>query len=107
MVLERLAVVGLGYVGIPVACKFASAGLKVVGIDINPKKVKLLQRGVLPLESEEAGLPELLSAVRASGKLEVTEEHAACADADETWCFGGCRVDNRAANLDRYYCPAT
>ncbi|MHC4353020.1 MAG: nucleotide sugar dehydrogenase [Planctomycetota bacterium] len=40
-----VGVLGLGYVGLPLAREFASAGLKVVGFDIDEKKVKILNSG--------------------------------------------------------------
>jgi UDP-N-acetyl-D-glucosamine dehydrogenase len=41
----RIGVVGLGYVGLPLAVAFAKKGLHVTGIDVDPKKVSLLNRG--------------------------------------------------------------
>jgi UDP-N-acetyl-D-glucosamine dehydrogenase len=41
----RIAVVGLGYVGLPLAETFASGGYPVVGFDIDPEKVKRLRLG--------------------------------------------------------------
>ena len=35
----RIAVIGLGYVGLPLAVGFAEAGIKVVGIDIDSQKI--------------------------------------------------------------------
>lgn len=46
----QVAIVGLGYVGLPLAVVFAEAGFRVVGIDINPAKVESLRRGVSPIE---------------------------------------------------------
>ncbi|MHC4512024.1 MAG: NAD(P)-binding domain-containing protein, partial [Planctomycetota bacterium] len=40
-----VGVLGLGYVGLPLAREFASAGLKVVGFDIDEKKVRVLNSG--------------------------------------------------------------
>lgn len=40
-----VGVLGLGYVGLPLAGEFASAGLKVIGFDIDEKKVKTLNSG--------------------------------------------------------------
>jgi UDP-N-acetyl-D-galactosamine dehydrogenase len=42
---RRVAVVGLGYVGLPVAVAFARSGLLVIGFDINVNRVCELQRG--------------------------------------------------------------
>jgi UDP-N-acetyl-D-glucosamine dehydrogenase len=40
-----VGVLGLGYVGLPLAREFASAGLKVVGFDVDGKKIKVLNSG--------------------------------------------------------------
>jgi len=41
----KVGVLGLGYVGLPLAREFTSAGLKVTGFDIDEKKVKILNSG--------------------------------------------------------------
>jgi len=41
----RLGVLGLGYVGLPLAREFASAGVEVLGFDVDEKKVKTLNSG--------------------------------------------------------------
>ncbi len=42
---QHVAVVGMGYVGLPLALRFAEAGLKVTGIDIDPLKVDGINGG--------------------------------------------------------------
>ena len=52
---EKICVVGLGYVGLPVALEFARK-FKVVGFDINAKRVAMMQKGIDPsneLDGEE------------------------------------------------------
>ena len=44
---ERLSLVGLGYVGMPIAVAFARK-IKVVGFDLNEKKIELYQNGIDP-----------------------------------------------------------
>ena len=41
----RIAVIGLGYVGLPLSLEFASAGVNVLGLDEDPEKVEALGRG--------------------------------------------------------------
>ncbi|MGB2627874.1 MAG: nucleotide sugar dehydrogenase [Candidatus Acidiferrum sp.] len=41
----RVAVIGCGYVGLPLALRFAEAGHKVTGFDVDPEKVRLLNAG--------------------------------------------------------------
>jgi len=51
---EKLAVIGLGYVGLPIALEF-SKKLSVIGFDIKPDRVELMKQGIDPsreLESE-------------------------------------------------------
>lgn len=43
---ERIAVVGLGYVGLPVALAFAKRFPRTIGFDINPLRVESLKRGI-------------------------------------------------------------
>lgn len=44
----KLSLVGLGYVGMPIAVAFASKGLQVVGYDVNKAKIELYQAGIDP-----------------------------------------------------------
>ena len=41
----EVAIIGLGYVGLPLALQFARSGVHVLGIDIDPHKVEALDRG--------------------------------------------------------------
>ena len=41
----RIGIVGLGYVGLPLAIEFARAGFRVVGIDTDKKKVAAIGKG--------------------------------------------------------------
>ena len=45
---ERLSVIGLGYVGMPIAVAFAKKGIKVIGFDLNREKVELYKKGIDP-----------------------------------------------------------
>ena len=45
---EKLALVGLGYVGMPIAAAFARKGVRVIGFDLNSEKIALYRRGVDP-----------------------------------------------------------
>ena len=44
---QKLAVIGLGYVGLPIALEFAKK-IKVIGFDINPDRVKMMQNKIDP-----------------------------------------------------------
>ena len=53
---EKLALVGLGYVGMPIAVAFAKK-LDVIGFDLNAKKIELYKRGIDP--TKEVGNEEI------------------------------------------------
>ena len=46
----RIGIVGLGYVGLPLAVEFAQAGFRVVGIDVDETKVRSINAGVSHIE---------------------------------------------------------
>jgi len=42
--MKKVCVIGLGYIGLPTACILSSKGFKVIGVDINQKLVKKLNK---------------------------------------------------------------
>lgn len=54
---ECLALVGLGYVGMPIAHAFAKKGINVIGFDLNAKKIELYKSGADP--TKEVGDDEI------------------------------------------------
>lgn len=47
---EKLSVIGLGYVGLPLAVAFANKGIHVVGYDMNEKRIDLYRSGIDPTQ---------------------------------------------------------
>src|SRR5947207_1748864 len=43
--MEKIAIIGLGYIGLPLSLQFACSGTMVTGIDIDPEKVEALNAG--------------------------------------------------------------
>ncbi len=75
----RVGVIGLGYVGLPLAVEFAEAGFPVTGIDVVPEKVDQINRG----SSYVQDIPsQAVAALVASGKLRATTDFAAIQDLD-------------------------
>ena len=73
----RIGVIGLGYVGLPLAVVFAEAGFEVVGIDVDARKVRQLGEGTSYIED----IPDArLAAV--AGRLTATTDFAALATCD-------------------------
>jgi UDP-N-acetyl-D-mannosaminuronic acid dehydrogenase len=78
----NLAVIGLGYVGLPVACVFAQAGFRVTGLEIKPERVEMINAGNSPIDGEEPGLPELLAEVVAAGRMRASSDYRDLSEAD-------------------------
>jgi len=75
----KVAIMGLGYVGLPLAVVFAEAGYTVVGIDPIESKVEAINRGesyVMDVPSDQ--MARLVSA----GKLRATTDYSVLADMD-------------------------
>ncbi|HZU59876.1 MAG TPA: NAD(P)-binding domain-containing protein, partial [Solirubrobacteraceae bacterium] len=72
-----VGVIGLGYVGLPLAVAFAEAGEHVVGVDADPRKVHLTQAGESYIEDISS---ERLKAVLP--RLEATSHYQPLARAD-------------------------
>ena len=68
----KLCVLGLGYVGLPTAAVFASRGLDVIGIDVQPDTVALINKGRVHIT--EPDLDILVNGAVSSGKLRATTE---------------------------------
>jgi UDP-N-acetyl-D-glucosamine dehydrogenase len=75
--LVNVGIIGLGYVGLPLAVAFAEAGHDVVGLDVDPRRVERLQRS----ESDVEDVPsERIRAV--VQRFSATTEHSKLAACD-------------------------
>jgi UDP-N-acetyl-D-glucosamine dehydrogenase len=75
----HVAVIGLGYVGLPLAVEFAKAGFHVTGIDVDAGRVGRLKKGESYIQDVPS--PELKSLVE-TGRFVATTEIAPLAEAD-------------------------
>ncbi len=73
-----VAILGLGYVGLPLVLRFAEAGFRVIGIDIDAAKVERLQKGESYIRHVP---PAAVAAARARG-FRATTDFAAAREAD-------------------------
>jgi len=67
---SRIAVIGLGYIGLPTAAVFAENGVEVIGVDVNPHVVESINQG--RPHFGEPNLDALVRRVVESGKLRAT-----------------------------------
>ena len=75
----NIAVVGLGYVGLPLAVRVAEVGLRTMGIDINTRRVGLINEGISDIGDVSS---EALAAVVNNGKLSAHTDFSVIAEAD-------------------------
>ena len=79
---EKIVVVGMGYVGIPVAVEFAKKGFDVIGINRSRPKVDLINKGICPIEGDEPRLADLLKEVVENGRLKATQDYSVIKNAN-------------------------
>jgi UDPglucose 6-dehydrogenase len=97
-----VAVVGLGKLGAPLGAVLASKGNQVLGIDVNPETVRLVNEGRAPVE--EPGLQALVSASR--DRLRATTDVGAAADAEMSIVLVPTPSDERGAFTNDYVLAA-
>jgi len=78
----KIAVIGMGKIGLPLAVQYARKGHEVIGVDINTKTIDLINKGLEPFPEEEH-LQEYLHEVISSKNLRATASYEeAVSDAD-------------------------
>ena len=75
----KVGIIGLGYVGLPLAVEFAQAGLETVGVDLDRDKVAQVNAGISYIK-DVAG--EVINSAVNSRKLRATTDFAVLADVD-------------------------
>lgn len=96
----KLAVAGTGYVGLVAGVCFAEKGHDVTCVDVDEKKIKMMENGISPIYEE--GLEELMRKNNAAGRLHYTTDYAAAyRDADAIFIgVGTPEMPNGSANLN-------
>lgn len=74
MKFENICVIGLGYIGLPTASTFAAHGINVLGVDVNPNILEILQQGDLHIV--EPGLRPLFQEALQNKKLTFSNKPA-------------------------------
>ncbi|MDD4027433.1 MAG: nucleotide sugar dehydrogenase, partial [Candidatus Shapirobacteria bacterium] len=70
--MNKIAVIGVGYIGLVTTACFAEFGNKVIGVDIDKQKIDRLNKGIIPIYEE--GLTELVKKNYKSGSLSFTTD---------------------------------
>ena len=70
----KISIFGIGYVGCVSAACFARAGHEVIGVDVNPTKVEIINSGASPIV--EPGIGDVIRDVVKEGKLSATTDTA-------------------------------
>jgi UDP-N-acetyl-D-mannosaminuronic acid dehydrogenase len=78
----KIAIIGLGYVGLPVACQFADVGYDVLGVEIQADRVERINAGLSPIEGDEPGLADLLNRVVGQRRFCATSDYMRLKDRD-------------------------
>lgn len=99
----RLAMVGVGYVGLVSGACFAEAGHQVICMDVDPKKIDGLHQGVIPIY--EPGLDDYVKRNVAAGRLSFTTDlHEAVSQSQIIFiCVGTPSRDDGSADLHYVY----
>jgi len=69
----KISIFGLGYVGLSHAVAYALKGVKVIGFDIDEKKLEFIKKGISPIK--ELGVVENLENLIKDGILKITEDY--------------------------------
>jgi UDP-N-acetyl-D-glucosamine dehydrogenase len=76
---HKIAIIGLGYVGLPLGLRFAEAGVRVLGLDIDPKKTDAINRGASYIKHISS---EQIQQCVESGALEASTDFSRVAEVD-------------------------
>jgi len=94
----NVSVFGLGYVGSVSAATFADDGHTVIGVDVNPTKVEMLNAGQSPIV--EPGLGELIESGVTAGRLRATTSASEAVSASDVSLISVATPSRRNGSLD-------
>ena len=75
----RIAIMGMGYVGLPLSIEFATADFPVIGVDTDQQKVEMINQGLSYIMDVDG---DLLKKLVSEGKLQATSDHSILEDMD-------------------------
>src|SRR4030065_765799 len=75
----KIGIIGLGYVGLPLATAMGEAGFTVLGVDLDQRKIDALNKGISYIQDVPS---EQVERLRNTGKLVASTDFATMSDAD-------------------------
>src|SRR4051812_31910368 len=75
----KIAVIGLGYVGLPISLQFARSGVEVLGIDIDAEKAEQINRGQSYIQHIES---PVIRAMVSAGRFSATTDFSRVAEVE-------------------------
>lgn len=101
--IQRVSVIGLGKLGVPLAACLASKGFQVIGVDVDNDRLESINKGIPPVF--EPGLKELMKSCR--GQLSATGDYEdAIKNSEATFILVPTPSDEQGAFSLRYVIPA-
>lgn len=92
-----VGVVGLGYVGLPLAVEFASAGIRTIGIDVSHEKVAMLQKGKNYIQDID---DSRIQSIWKNKSFHATTDFSACAECNVIYiCVPTPFTDNKDPDI--------
>lgn len=77
--MNHIAIIGLGYIGLPLALQFARSGAKVLGLDVDPRKTESILAGKSYIRHVSG---EDISLLTAAGRLDATTDFSMVSEVD-------------------------
>jgi UDP-N-acetyl-D-glucosamine dehydrogenase len=99
----HVAVIGLGYVGLPLAVSFAQAGYQVTGIDLDRRKVEAINSGASYIEDVPSEAVNVLVFGATETQAEPTLVHAYARSQEAVVTTSGSKPSNLKSKLMGHY----
>lgn len=99
--MAKISIFGLGYVGAVSAAVLADNGHEVIGVDVNPTKVNMVNAGQSPIIEE--GMPELMAKGAEAGRIRATTDAATAVHATDMSIICVGTPSNHNGSLDLAY----
>ena len=94
----KVAIIGLGYVGLPLSILLAKLGYSVFGVDNNLEKIKYLKKGQLPFAQEEPKLKNFFEKISKKRRISFGNDFKKCKESELVFIAVDTPMKNRTPN---------